>query len=75
MPGKILQINFRYNVPRSLYDDVMSPLVEDFSAVPGLKWSIWVINEGKSEAGGVHLFDNEESLYSFLEGPLTAQVT
>ncbi len=75
MSGKILQINFKYNVSGAEYRQAVSPLADDIAAVPGLRWKIWPINEAESEAGGIFLFEDEAALQAFLEGPVAAQVT
>jgi hypothetical protein len=75
MSGKILQLNFKFNVPRADYEQAVSPLADEFAAVDGLQWKIWLLNEEESEAGGIMLFDDEGSLKAFLEGQLAAQVT
>ena len=36
MSAKILQLNFKFGVPRADYEGVVSPLANDFAAVPGL---------------------------------------
>ena len=74
MSSKILQLNFRFNVPRAEYEQVVSPLAIDFAQVPGLQWKIWLMNEAESEAGGIYLFDDESSLQAYLEGPLAGAV-
>jgi hypothetical protein len=74
MSGRILQLNFKFNVSRAEYEDAVSPLVGDFAAIPGLRWKIWLMNDQESEAGGLYFFDDESSLQAFLEGPLAAGV-
>ncbi len=74
MAAKILQINFRFNVPRADYESAVSGLASNFAAVAGLRWKIWTINEAESEAGGIYLFDDDPSLQAFLDGPLAAAV-
>lgn len=75
MPGKILQLNFKFNVTSAEYEQAVSPLADKFAAVAGLRWKIWLLNESQTEAGGIYLFDNETSLKSFLDGPLAAAVS
>jgi hypothetical protein len=41
-------------------------------AVPGLVWKVWLMNENSHEAGGIYLFENEDSLQVFLDGPIIA---
>ncbi|MFQ5944460.1 MAG: YdhR family protein [Anaerolineales bacterium] len=75
MSARIMQLNFKFSVSGSEYEQSVSPLANDFAAVPGLRWKIWMINEGESEAGGIYLFEDEAAVSSFLEGPLAAKVT
>ena len=75
MSGKILQINFKYNVAGADYRQTVAPLADDVAAVPGLRWKVWIINEEQSEAGGLHLFDDEAALQAYLESALVAQIT
>lgn len=75
MSGRILQINFNYNVPAADFEQAVTPLAEPISLVSGLRWKVMMINEESSEAGGVYLFDDAASLSAFLEGPIVAQVT
>ncbi|NOQ40866.1 MAG: hypothetical protein GQ562_11185 [Anaerolineales bacterium] len=75
MSGRIMQLNFKFSVSGSEYEQAVSPLASQFAAVAGLRWKIWMINEAETEAGGIYMFDDETSLKAFLEGPLAAQVT
>jgi hypothetical protein len=75
MSGRILQLNFRFSVSGSEYEGAVSPLADQFAALAGLRWKIWMINEAEGEAGGIYLFDDEASVKAYLEGPLAAQVT
>lgn len=36
----------------------------------GMAWKIWSMDVGTHEAGGIYLFENDEALLSFLEGPI-----
>ena len=75
MSGRILQLNFKFSVTGDEYIQAVAPLAEEFAAVSGLRWKIWMINEAESEAGGIYLFDDAASLNAMLEGSLAAQVT
>lgn len=74
MPAKILQLNFKFNVPRADYEAAVSPLANDFAEVPGLVWKVWLMNEAESEAGGIYLFEDDTSLAAYLEGRLASAV-
>lgn len=75
MSSRILQLNFKFSVSPSQYEQAVSPLADDVAAAPGCRWKIWIINEEESEAGGIYLFDDKASVESYLEGPVVAQVT
>ena len=53
MSGKILQINFKFDVSRADYERAVSPLAGEFAAVAGLRWKIWLMNEAESESAGI----------------------
>jgi len=74
MAEKILQLNFKFSVPRADYEQAASGMANDFATVNGLRWKIWLMNEAENEAGGIYLFENESSLQAYLEGPLAAKV-
>lgn len=75
MSVKVLQINFKFNVPREAYEQTVSPMASEFAAVPGCRWKIWLMNEANNEAGGIYLFEDEATLSAFLTSPLVAGVT
>ena len=79
MSKRILQVNFK--LPENM--DMDSPegqqtvkeWVQDAVEFPGLQWKIWLKNEEKGEFGGLHLFEDEESLQKYLEGKTMRQVS
>jgi hypothetical protein len=73
--GRILQINFKYNVPRAEYEKAVAPMADPISKVDGLKWKVWILNEKESESSGVYLFESEAAANAYLQGPLVAQIT
>lgn len=75
MSGKILQIDFKFNMSERDYERALTPLADDIAAVPGLLWKVWLINEVQSEAGGIYLFEDEASLDAYLHGPIMAGVS
>ena len=74
MPGRILQINFKFNLSRAEYEQAVSDLAANFAALAGLRWKVWIMNEAEKEAGGIYMFEDEASLKAYLEGPLAAGV-
>ncbi len=43
--------------------------------MPGLRWKIWSLNEDASVFAGIYLFDDSESVQTYLEGPIIAGVS
>ena len=75
MSATVLQINFKFNIsPTELAED-FTPLAEPIAKVPGLRWKIWSLNEATSEFAGIYLFDDMESVRTYLEGPIIAEVS
>ena len=74
MSGRIVQINFKFNVSRAEYERATSPLAGDIAAVAGLRWKVWLMNEAESEAGGIMLFEDGASAKAYLEGPIKEQI-
>lgn len=74
MAAHIVQVNFKYDLARSEYEQAADQLAGLFADLSGLRWKVWILNEDESEAGGIYLFDDEASVQSYLTGPLAAQV-
>ena len=74
MSAKLLQINFSFDATPEEYTAAVSPLADDFAAVRGLHWKIWIINPEQREAGGVMLFEDQAAVGEFLDGPLAAAI-
>ena len=75
MSEVMLQLNFNFSVSKEEYEQAVSPLADKFANVPGLKWKVWILNEEKSEAGGIYMFENQASVDEYLAGPLAKTVT
>ena len=71
----MLQLNFNFSVSKEEYEGAVSPLADKFANVPGLIWKIWILNEEKSEAGGIYLVENQAALDDYLAGSLAKIVT
>ena len=74
MSAQLLQINFRFDLSRSEYEEAAGQLAPLFADLAGLRWKIWILNEAELEAGGIYLFKDEASVQEYLNGPLAAQV-
>ena len=72
MTKKVVQINFKFNVPAEEYEKAVAELVSQFAALGGLQWKIWIINADNKEAGGIYLFEDDASVQAYLKGELAA---
>jgi hypothetical protein len=72
MPNKILQINLRFNVSAKELAEEFFTAAGHIAAVPGLKWKIFCMNEERGEGAGIYLFEDDDALKSYLEGPIIA---
>ena len=72
MSKKILQINVRFNVSAAELEEEFNTVASHIAAVSGLKWKIFGMNEEQNQATGVYLFEDDDSLISYIEGPIVA---
>ncbi len=70
MSNRLLQINFKYSTSREELDALALSRSEAISAMPGLQWKIWLVNEDENECGGHYLFEDEASMDNYLNSPL-----
>ena len=74
MSAKILQITYKLNGPRAEYERENLPYGQTIADLRGLRWKVWIINEAKSEAGGIYLFDGDAAVQAFMDGPIVAEM-
>ena len=72
MSNKILQINLRFNLSVADLEKEFATAASHIAGVPGLKWKIFGMNEERSEGAGIYLFKDDDSLKSYVEGPIVA---
>ena len=70
----ILQINFKLNLAPAEYRKICSSVAQPVADVPGLIWKVWLLNEQDGEAGGIYLFQDQQSLDAYLCGPIIRQI-
>ena len=75
MAKQLLQLNFKFSMPRTEYENMAKDLAGAFANVEGLEWKVWLMDEERHGAGGIYMFDSKSSLDKFLAGDLAAQVT
>jgi hypothetical protein len=66
MSKTILQINYQFSSSLADFIKLVTPMAQPISAVPGLTWKIWLMNETEQAAGGIYLFENREAAQAFL---------
>lgn len=72
---KILQINFKFKIPRPELEKAFLQLAPRFGPsgdVKGLLWKIWLVNEAEKSAGGIYLFKDDASVDAYLKGEIVA---
>ena len=72
MAKKILQINLRFNVSAGELVKQFVTAAGFIAEVPGLKWKIFCMNKERGEGAGIYLFEDDDALKSYLEGPIIA---
>ena len=70
---KILQINFRFNAPRSELEEFLLQGAQPIADVKGLLWKVWILNEAEKSTGGIYLFEDDASVQAFLKGMMAMQ--
>lgn len=70
-PGAILEVAFTYDFATAdEYITAVSPLAEQWNAVPGLLWKTWTLNPDTKRAGAVYHFESAEAAQAYLDSEL-----
>ncbi len=65
---KIVQFDFAYKGPFGKeMAETMEGLAKSIAQEPGVIWKIWTENEETQEAGGIYLFENEQSALDYIK--------
>ncbi len=65
---KLLQVDFDFTGPFGAeMAGAMSELAESINQEPGIIWKIWTEDKGTGKAGGIYLFESEETARSYLD--------
>lgn len=73
--GALLEVAFTYDFATAdEYIAAVSPMAEQWNAVPGLIWKIWTLNPDTKRAGAVYLFESAEARQAYLDSELAAAV-
>ena len=74
---KLLQINIDHKITAEQFAAGAEDTKEFARLVarqPGVLWKIWIGDEGRSEVGGIYLFESDQAAQNFLNGPVYAQI-
>src|SRR5688572_30690491 len=74
MPQQILQVNFKFSIPRADLEAAWLGAAQPIADTPGLQWKVWLMNEAENEAGGIYLFENEAAAQAYIGGPIVASL-
>jgi len=69
---KILQINFKFKIPRAELEKAILQGAQPIANFKGLLWKVWLMNEAEKSAGGIYLFNDDASVEAFLKGEIIA---
>jgi uncharacterized OsmC-like protein len=73
--GVVLDVEFTYNLDTAdEYIAAVSPMAEQWTAVPGLMWKLWKLNPETKRAGAVYVFESAEARQAYLDSDLAAAV-
>lgn len=65
---KLLQVDFPFNGPFGKeMTTALNALAQSITEEPGFIWKIWTESESLKEAGGIYLFNSEETAAAYLE--------
>lgn len=64
----ILHVDFPYQGPwGAQMQHAMQSLAESINQEPGFIWKIWTENQHQLEAGGIYLFETEQTAQQYLD--------
>ncbi|CBG88159.1 monooxygenase [Citrobacter rodentium] len=66
--AKLLQLHFAFTGPFGQeMSEQLRGLAESINQEPGFIWKVWTESEQNKEAGGIYLFENEETALAYLQ--------
>ncbi|MCB1662393.1 MAG: YdhR family protein [Pseudomonadales bacterium] len=74
MAQKLVQINFHYAIPKQQLQAGTDEALALIQQAPGLIWKIWIYNDQDKIAGGIYLFENEDTARAYANGPVVASL-
>ena len=74
MAEHVLQVNFGLNVTPAEYRAFAATVADAVAQVPGLRWKVWFLNDETREAGGIYLFEDEQTMQAYLASDIIGSV-
>jgi len=71
---KIVQVNFKFKVPRSDLEKAFLQTAQPIANFKGLQWKVWAVNEAEKWAAGIYLFKDDVSAQAYLKGEIIAGI-
>ena len=71
---KIVQVNFKFKIPRSDLEKAFLQTAQPIANVKGLQWKVWCVNEAEKLAAGIYLFKDDASAQAYLKGEIIAGI-
>ncbi|MCK0164785.1 monooxygenase [Marinobacter sp. S6332] len=66
--AKLLQVDFPFTGPFGAeMAEALKDLAVSITEEPGFIWKIWTENASENDAGGIYLFETEETAQAYLE--------
>jgi len=67
---KIVQINFKFKIPRSELEKAFLQTAQPIANVKGLQWKVWTLNDVEKWAAGIYLFKDDASAQAYVKGEI-----
>lgn len=71
---RALIIDFKLDMSTAEYERVGEAVAPEIAKVPGLIRKTWIWNDRTREAGGIYLFEDQQSLDLYLNGPIVGEL-
>jgi hypothetical protein len=71
---RMLIIDFKLDMTTREYEQLAQTVAPEIARVAGLIRKTWIWNPQTLDAGGVYLFEDQDSLERYLDGPMVAHL-
>jgi hypothetical protein len=71
---RMLIIDFKLDMTTREYEQLAETVAPEIARVKGLIRKTWIWNPQTLDAGGVYLFEDQDSVERYLDGPMVARL-